>query len=245
MSAPQFVHFSGFAIILSVVGPAFGNDRTAASVAAALPPEQRSRLVTYLTELGRWNRRANLTAVPDDKLWERHVGESLMLHAEAGIESASDVIDVGSGGGVPGIVIAVVRPDVRVSLLEADARKCGFLTHVAGLLGLRAVRVLNLRAELAGHDRALREQFDVAVARAVAPPPVLCELALPLVRVGGRLAALVADAAAVAARSTRAAELCGGGEPIARGGVLLIPKVAMTPARLPRRPGVPARRPLQ
>lgn len=227
------------------MGPASGNDRTAASVAAALPPEQRSRLVTFLTELDRWNQRINLTSVPAAELWERHVGESRRLQEVAEIDAGAEVIDVGSGAGLPGIVIAVVRPDVRVSLLEADTRKCGFLIHAAGLLELPTLRVINQRAELAGHDPALREHFDVAVSRAVAAAPVLCELALPLVRIGGRLAALVGGpAAGAAASAAHAADLCGGGPPGVRDGVVLVTKIASTPPRFPRRPGVPTRRPL-
>ncbi|HEX6540001.1 MAG TPA: 16S rRNA (guanine(527)-N(7))-methyltransferase RsmG [Candidatus Dormibacteraeota bacterium] len=200
--------------------------------------------MTYLTELDRWNQRLNLTSVPATEVWERHVAESIHLEAVVEIERGAEVIDVGSGAGLPGIVLAVVRPDVCVSLLEADTRKCGFLTHVAGLLGMPSLRVINCRAELAARDPVLREQFDAAVSRAAAAAPVLCELTLPLVRIGGTVAALVSHPVAAARASARAAELCGGGPPLAREGVLLMTKVAATPERFPRRPGVPGRRPL-
>ena len=217
----------------------------ATTAAAELSPDQHELLASYLRELDVWNRRLNLTTVAAADAWRRHFGESLDLLHAAAISPGADVIDVGSGGGVPGVVVAIARPDLRVSLLEADTRKCGFLVHVAGLLGLDTVSVIDRRAEVAGHDPELRERFDVALSRAAAPAPVLCELALPLVRVGGRLTALVADATAAAIAAGTAATLCGGGPPQAADGVLTVAKIAPTPERYPRRAGAPARRPLR
>lgn len=227
-----------------MVDSAPGNDRTGATAAADLSPDQRARLTLYLTEVDRWNRRLNLTAVPPADAWGRHVGETAALETAAAIAPLSRVVDVGSGAGVPGIVLAVLRPDLVIALLESDGRKSGFLTHVAGLLALPSLTVINQRAELAAHAPSLRESFEVALSRATARAPVLCELALPLVRVGGRLVALVADAEVAARDCTAAAQTLGGGPPEARDGVLTVAKVAPTPQRFPRRPGVPARRPL-
>jgi 16S rRNA (guanine527-N7)-methyltransferase len=180
---------------------------------------------------------------PDDA-WRRHVDESLHLLDVAAPAPGSTVVDVGSGAGLPGVVVAIVRPDLGVALLESDARKQAFLTHVAGLLELEGVTVVAERAEDAGHQSGLRDSFDLALSRAAAPPPTLCELALPLLRVGGRLCALVADARAAASASTVAAGLCGGDRPRWADGVLVIDKIAPTPPAYPRRPGVPSRRPL-
>lgn len=226
------------------MGTASGNDRTEAAATADLPGEQRSQLEDYLSELDRWNRRTNLTAVPTADRWQRHVVEALHLARTLRISAGAALIDVGSGPGIPGLVIAVARPDVRVTLLDSDAHKTGFLTHVAGVLGLATAVVVTRRAEEAAHDPAFREQFDIATARALAPPAVLCELTLPFVRVGGTAAALVTDAPAVARAAAAAAEQLGGGDPEARPGVVLVPKSSPTPSRYPRRPGVPARRPL-
>lgn len=207
--------------------------------------EQHALLDRYLDEIERFGRRLNLTAIPRDEAWARHVAESLTLLEAAAPPRAAALIDVGSGAGVPGMVIAIVRPDLRVRLLDSDSRKAGFLAHAAGLLGLSSVSVDSRRAEIAAHDAALREDFDVAVSRAAASPAVLCELALPFIRVGGWLAALVSDPQGSAAAAAVAAELCGGGPPRPRAaGMLIVPKVKPTPERLPRRPGVPARRPL-
>jgi 16S rRNA (guanine527-N7)-methyltransferase len=155
------------------------------------------------------------------------------------------VVDVGSGAGIPGIPIAVVRPDLEVVLCDSDQKRAGFLTHVATLLGLERVHVAPVRAEDLGRTAGAREAFDAAVSRATAPPPVLCELCLPLLRTGGRLAALVRDASAAAEACAAAAAACGGGRPeAAAAGVLVVVKLTATPDAYPRRPGVPAKRPL-
>jgi 16S rRNA (guanine527-N7)-methyltransferase len=226
------------------LGHGHHNDRMSHADAARVPAPRRAALLRYLAELDRWNQRLNLTTVPADQAWERHAGEALQLLEAASPQPAAGLIDIGSGTGVPGLVIAIARPDLRVTLLEADTRKAAFLTHVAGLLGLENVTVEGRRAEEAGHDRSLREAFDLAVSRATAAPPVLCELALPFVRVGGGLWALVTDAAAAVAACAVAARLCGGVARAAGPEVLHVEKVAPTPETFPRRPGIPTRRPL-
>jgi 16S rRNA (guanine527-N7)-methyltransferase len=233
------------AIILSVVGSSRDNDYTVRQDAAS-PARVTERLSAYLDELARWNTRLNLTAVPPAERWERHVVASLRFAERIGLRAGDRVVDVGSGGGAPGMVIAIAHPEVVVTLLEADARKGAFLTHAAGLLGVAAVSVVTERAETAGHDAALRERFDVAVSRATAPAPVLCELALPFVRVGGALFAQVSDAPGDAVRCRAAAVACGGEPPQAlEADVLCVPKASPTPPAYPRRVGVPSRRPLR
>lgn len=165
----------------------------------------------------------------------------------------STLIDVGSGGGLPGLALKVAKPALRLTLVEANRRKAAFLVHAAAQLGLADVEVVARRAEEAGRDPELREQFDVATARAVAPMAVLAELCLPFVRPGGRLLAMKAGAAAEVAAATRAIELLGGrleavkAAPSAareRGEIVVVSKIAATAAAYPRRAGVPARRPL-
>jgi 16S rRNA (guanine527-N7)-methyltransferase len=160
----------------------------------APPGDRTATLEAYLDELDRWSARLNLTSIPREQRWVRNVVEvEDLLHATAP-PVASRVVDIGSGGGVPGMVLAILRPDLSVTLLDSDQRKVGFLIHVAGLLGLSQVVVEALRAEDAGRREGMREAFDLATSRATAPPPVLCELALPMLRIGGSLCALVADA---------------------------------------------------
>jgi 16S rRNA (guanine527-N7)-methyltransferase len=139
-----------------------------------------------------------------------------------------------------------------MTLIEADGRKVAFLHHACAELGLTGVEVLDVRAETAGRDPKLREAFDVAVARALAPLPVLVELCLPLVRIGGRLLAQKTDAEDIHL-ARRAIEVLGGGPatvaaaPSAArrsGTVVMIEKLRPTPSAYPRREGLPARKPL-
>jgi 16S rRNA (guanine527-N7)-methyltransferase len=210
-----------------------------------LPGDMNATLDAYLDELDRWSRHLNLTSIPRAQMWSRNIVEAEELLEVAAPPPGSRVIDIGSGGGVPGIVIAILRPDLSVTLLDSDRHKSGFLIHVAGLLGLSRVVVEARRAEDAGHRHGLRNGFDLATSRATAPPPVLCELALPLLRIGGSLCALVAHAQAALPGCAAAAVACGGEAPEApTGGVLRVHKVAATSDEYPRRPGVPNRHPI-
>jgi len=187
-----------------------------------------------------------LMARPDQAL----IDDGLVLLDHLG--KAATLVDVGSGAGLPGLPIKIARPDLRVTLIESDQAKAAFLVHACAALGLDDVEVVARRAEEAGHDPRLREAFDVAVARALAPMPVLVELCLPLVRVGGKLLAQKTEREDLSPAS-RAIELLGGGlsEVVAApsaarsaGTIIVIEKARPTPAAYPRRPGVPNRRPL-
>jgi 16S rRNA (guanine527-N7)-methyltransferase len=209
------------------------------------PGDRNATLEAYLDELDRWSSRLNLTSIPRAQMWSRNIAEAEELLDVAAPAVGCRVIDIGSGGGVPGIVIAVLRPDLLMSLLDADRRKSGFLIHVAGLLGLTSVQVVAERAEDAGRRGGMRETFDLAISRATAPPPVLCELALPLLRPGGALCALVTNAPSALATCAVAASACGGDAPEApSAGVLRVRKITPTPDEYPRRPGTPSRHPI-
>lgn len=190
---------------------------------------QRRLLERHLDELDRWNRRLNLTTVPRDRAWERHVGEALALLDSAGLVEGGRCADLGSGGGVPGVVVAILRPDVLMTLIESDRRKAGFLVHVCGLLELANVTVAARRAEEMGRDPLHREAYDAVVSRAAAPPPLLWRLSMPLLRVGGALWALVADADAAAALTAFSDDSGVHAERPAPG-VLAVRKLVATPA---------------
>src|SRR5256886_7100830 len=119
------------------------------------------------------------------------IEDSLVLLDHLG--DARSLVDVGSGGGLPGLPLRISRPDLKVTLIEADQAKAAFLVRACAELELSGVEVVAQRAEEAGHDPLYREAFDVAVARPLAPMPVLAELCLPLVRAGGRLLAQKPD----------------------------------------------------
>jgi len=201
----------------------------------------------YAAMLVDWNRSVNLTGARtmEEVLAQIAAGDALLLVPWTGI---GRVIDIGSGGGLPAVPMAIAMPQVRFTLLEANTRKCAFLERVAATLNLKNVAVAHGRAEELGHRPALREQFDRAISRAAAPPAVLLELALPFVRPGGDLVAQVSPVDPHLLEP--AARLLGGGPPrLERPGddsgvLLVVSKLGPTPADYPRRIGLPNRKPL-
>jgi len=178
------------------------------------------------------------------------VADSLVLLEHLG--DARRLVDVGSGGGLPGLALKIARPSLEVTLVEADQAKAAFLVQACTRLDLAGVEVLARRAEEVGQDERYRESFDVAVARAVAPLPVLVELCLPLVRIGGRLLAQKTDKEPITP-AQRAIQVLGGSRArvvparsaVRRTGTLVIvEKVRPTPTPYPRRPGLARRKPL-
>jgi 16S rRNA (guanine527-N7)-methyltransferase len=175
----------------------------------------------------------------------RELDEARRLHVDGGLEAlpllgAGPVVDVGSGGGSPGLPLAAARPGLRFDLLESNRKKCAFLEAWAERFS--NVEVVCARAEEHGRG-AGRELYGTAVARALAAPEVAVEWCLPLVREGGRAVLFVgpsADAAAVAKAGTPVA----GELAHARPGFLVLAKTGPTPERFPRRPGIARKRPL-
>jgi 16S rRNA (guanine527-N7)-methyltransferase len=203
-----------------------------------------SKLVELARLISEW---PGLTSRPPAEL----IDDSLVLLEHLG--GAHRLVDVGSGGGLPGLPLKIARPDLSLTLVEADQDKAAFLVRACAVLGLHDVEVVAKRAEEVGQDPLYREAFDVAVARALAPMPVLAELCLPLVRVGGRLLAQKTAAEDVS-DAGHAIEAMGGvlhavvAAPSAvrgAGTIVIVDKVRSTPAAYPRRPGVPERKPLQ
>ena len=178
-----------------------------------------------------------LTAIEDlDVAWREHVERS--LEALPVVERfGGTIVDVGSGGGSPGIPLAAALSEREVTLLESSGRKCAFLERVAG--DFPNVRVVRGRAEEQSTDG-----YDVAVARALAPPPVAAEWCLPLVRAGGAVVLYVGSSADTDAVQTVSDQVGGGVVEASQPGLLVIPKVSLTPAGYPRRPGVARKRPL-
>src|SRR5688572_11334273 len=214
----------------------------AARAGVTLSDEQHAGLSRYLDLLLAANARMNLTRITDRAAAElQHVGDSLTVlpHLPAG---PIRVADVGSGGGVPGIPLAVARPDATLLLIESTKKKAAFLKQAIDALQLPNISVSEWRAEDVGHSNN-RETFDVALARAVATMSWLAEWCLPLVRKGGRMLAMkgpkVADELPEAKRPIK---LCGGGEPIIHPVhlpgtehrvIVEIPKLAKSDSRLP------------
>ncbi|MGC9469209.1 MAG: 16S rRNA (guanine(527)-N(7))-methyltransferase RsmG, partial [Anaerolineae bacterium] len=217
-------------------------------------------LRTYQELLVTWNERFNLTAITDDVgIQIRHFLDS--FSCVLGLEpeerfGGKRIIDVGTGAGFPGVPLKILCPATRLTLLEATAKKVRFLEHVVDTLGLQDVTVIHGRAEELGRDPRHREHYDWALARAVADLPILLEYLLPFVRVTtGRALAQKGESAPVEVqRSTWALNQLGGQVrrlvPVDLRGLtetrylVLIDKVAATPEKYPRRPGMPNKRPL-
>ncbi len=185
----------------------------------------------------------------------KHFLDSLSCLLLRDIPSGERVADIGSGGGFPGLVLAVARPGADYTLIESNQKRACFLEEAIDALHLPNATVLRERAERVGRDPAHRERYDLVLTRAVAPLPVSLEYALPLARVGGRCLAMRGpQAPRDIERSDRAlSELRGRisgtkdlslPQSMGKRILLLIDKVERTPDRYPRRPGIPAKRPL-
>jgi len=212
------------------------------------------QLVALLVEA---NRRTNLTRVTEPEAVARlHLLDALAALSLLDAWAPSAAIDLGSGGGLPAIPLALARPEIRWTLVDSIGKKAAALHDFVEALGMHNVTVLADRAEALGHDQRHRERYQLATARACATLPALAELALPLLAIGGRLLAwkgpLADDDEEVRRGRTAVGQLGGGGLEILATGVpalgghrfVVIRKERPTATRFPRRPGEPGRRPL-
>lgn len=221
-----------------------------------LTPRQVAAFHRYEAELLEWNAKFNLTAIRDPQgIRVKHFLDSLSCVLAFGEKPPTSLIDVGTGAGFPGIPLKILYPALRLTLVESVGKKAGFCQHMVETLGLDQVTVLTARAEEVGQMPKQREVYDVAVARAVASLPVLVELLLPLVRVGGMAIAQKGESGpAEAQASERALRLLGGRLrhliSVTLPGVaderylVVVDKSAATPPAYPRRVGVPNKTPL-
>ncbi|MBR4576081.1 MAG: 16S rRNA (guanine(527)-N(7))-methyltransferase RsmG [Clostridia bacterium] len=215
------------------------------------------KLEIYLKLLTEWNEKMDLTAVPDDRaeLADRHFIDSLTILRTEMIPSGSSLIDVGTGAGFPGMVLALARPDLTITLLDAQQKRLTFLEAVIKNTGAENTVLLHSRAEDAARERKHREQYDFATARALAPMNVLSEYLLPFVRIGGCALCWKGPALQQEAESgRRAAHLLGarlempircdvaGRDWDHR--ILPLRKIEKTPSAYPRKAGIPKGNPL-
>ncbi len=226
-----------------------------------LTAAQRAAFQLYYEELVAWNEKFNLTAITEyEQVQIRHFLDSLScLSAEETRQALkrqeARMIDVGTGAGFPGLPLKLVCPGTYLTLLEATGKKITFLEHVIERLGLQNVTAIKGRAEELAHDPDHREQYDLALARAVAELPVVVEYTLPFCKVGGWVVAQKGEAGAAEAWTAEGAIALLGGElrrvvPVELPGLsedrslIVIAKVGPTPASYPRRTGIPSKRPL-
>lgn len=237
----------------------------AAELGIEFEPGDLPRLGLFLALLLRANETTNLTAITDPaQAWVKHIFDALTLvPVLASIEPAEGaehlrIIDVGSGGGVPALPLAIVMPEAKFTLLEATGKKCEFLRSAAKTIGLKNVEVVQGRAETVAHHRgskndgrinSRREVFDAAIARALGHLAVLVELLGAFARPGGFVLAvkgakaeqeLEEAAKALGVMGLRHAETV----QTPTGRIVVLEKTSRTPRDYPRKDGEPGRRPI-
>lgn len=220
------------------------------------PEKLPDKLEVYMSMLKEWNRKMDLTAVTDDEeTLDKHFIDSLTVLKTGLITPASALIDVGTGAGFPGLVLAMARPDITVTLLDAQQKRLSFLDETAKSTETVNVAIIHERAEDGARKKELREQFDYAVARALAPLNVLCEYLLPYVKPEGYALCWKGPALKQELESgRRAAHLLGGRleMPVSctvknrewEHLILPIRKIQPTPKAYPRKAGTPKQKPL-
>ncbi len=222
-----------------------------------LNSNQLEQFSIYYQELVDWNKRVNLTAITDyEEVQIKHFLDSLTVTLALKQPLVGfHLIDVGTGAGMPGIPLKILLPDIKLVLLEATGKKADFLHHLKQKLGLDNVEIVVGRAEEVAHLGEYRERFDIVLSRAVAPLPTLVEFALPFCTIGGSFIAQKKGAVDLEInRAAKAISTLGGNlrevervdlaEFSDERHLIIIDKVSVTPDQYPRRPGIPAKRPL-
>lgn len=228
---------------------------------STLESKQQDQIFKYLGLLLEKNKVMNLTAVRGmEEAIQRHANDSLTMIPviEANYGSCDvplKVIDVGSGAGLPGAMIAIARSHWRITVLDAQKKRCRFVNEAVAACGINNVQTLWARAEEAGRMDDQREVYDISIARAVAELRVLVEYCLPFLKVGGLLVAAKGPVVEEEVEAARGAlEKLGGAlvrvfkvssfSDDGKRTVVVIKKVSVTPAEYPRRVGIPSKRPL-
>jgi 16S rRNA (guanine527-N7)-methyltransferase len=233
----------------------------ASEIEVPLSGESIYAFKTYSRLLKEWNEKMNLTNILDDKgIALRHFIDSLTLVPHLEKESKRQkrehlrLIDVGTGAGFPGIPLKVTLPLLQVTLLDSLRKRISFLDAVCTELSLEGIETVHARAEDAGRSKQHREKYDIATARAVASLPILCELCLPLVKVGGIFLAMKGNIGTEAEEAEKAMITLGGtletlhhftlpGTDMNRT-IIVIRKVRSTPPKYPRQAGKPEKEPI-
>jgi 16S rRNA (guanine527-N7)-methyltransferase len=230
----------------------------AAGLGIHLTGAQLDQFRRYHQVLADWNSRVNLTSVTGIE----EVQTTLFLDSltvtqaiPAGQLAGGRFVDVGSGGGFPGVPLQIAFPGLRTTLIDSTAKKTAFLSELCQELGLDNVEVLTGRAETLAHDPELRESFDIVLARAIAGMAALAELTLPFCRTGGLVVAQKSQGVHEEVdRAARAVETVGGRvhalkdvtipELTKPRCLVVLEKTGPAPSKYPRRPGMPEKRPL-
>ncbi len=213
------------------------------------------KLEKYAELLKIWNEKINLTAITDDEgIALKHFLDCLLVSKAADFKKGDKVIDVGTGAGFPGLVIAAAYPDVDVTLLDSTGKKLKAVEDMAVQMGVSNATVVHMRAEEAGKKPEFREKYDFATARAVAELRVLLEYTLPFVKVGGTFLSLKGASAvdeidgAKTSLNTLGGKIAGVNDFILPGGdkraIINVKKISHIPSKFPRVSAQIAKKPL-
>ena len=221
-----------------------------------LSEKQLLSFTHYFELLVEWNDKINLTAITDpQEVAVKHMIDSLSCYDESLFPVGASLVDVGTGAGFPGLPLKIIRPDIKLTLLDSVNKRLIFLQAVLDKLEISSVKLIHARAEDAGHKEKLRGQFHIATSRAVARLNILCELCMPLVMIGGYFIALKgAQYKQEIDEAQQAIKLLGGeissvkiiklpGLEDTRA-VIYIKKIGATSTSYPRRPGMLEKKPL-
>ena len=223
----------------------------------ALSDQQIQQFDRLTTELIEWNQRMNLTSIiePDDIVIKHYLDSLTLINVISEFDGLR-LIDVGTGGGFPGLALAIAFPKLQVTCLDSTGKKLKFIDHVAETLALDNIQTIHSRAEDAGRHKHHREQYDIVVARAVARMPALMEYTLPLAKLESQVIAMKGGSAydetndAAKAISTLGGELFGIEEvrlPTIHDPryLIVVDKIDPTPKQYPRNAGTPSREPIR
>ncbi|WP_295634457.1 16S rRNA (guanine(527)-N(7))-methyltransferase RsmG [uncultured Mitsuokella sp.] len=217
---------------------------------------QLQQFTRYYELLIAWNEKMNLTAITEaHEVAIKHMVDSLTAYDKTLFHKGVSVIDVGTGAGFPGLPLKIFCPEIRLTLMDSLNKRVKFLQTVVDELGLTGVECVHARAEEGARNQKYREQFDIAVSRAVARLPILCEYCLPFVKKGGHFLALKGRAyAEEAEKAKKAIKVMGGSHTEVREvhlpdledkrAIIIVTKTMPTPKAYPRKAGTPAKNPL-
>ncbi len=230
-------------------------EKQALELGISLKQEQLEKFYLYMNLLQEWNEKVNLTAITQpNEILQKHFIDSLTILPY--IATDATIIDVGSGAGFPGIPIKIAKENIEVVLLDALNKRINFLNEVINQLTLSKISTLHQRAEEVGRDKKLREYFDYAVSRAVAPLSVLVEYLLPMVKINGKCICMKGSKVEEELKeSKKAIEILGGeiekvqefalpNSDIKRS-IIIIRKKEKIPEKYPRKAGTPSKEPIQ
>jgi 16S rRNA (guanine527-N7)-methyltransferase len=219
--------------------------------------EIEEKFIVYRDLLKEWNKKINITSIEEDEdIYVKHFIDSLLILNEDNAAENKTIIDVGTGGGFPGLPLKIVNDNYRITLLDSLRKRIDFLAEVVKALNLKNVELIHGRAEDYGQNKKYRESYDICVSRAVAPLNVLSEYCIPFVKVGGYFAAYKSDnISQEISNSDNAIKKLGGkikeikeisipGTDINRK-IVIIEKIEKTNIRYPRKAGKPGKDPIK